>query len=69
MEPYKPKRIDIHLFDGYNKSLGICITREQWNYEGFLYKDYYLYINLYWLNFTLVFLRFETILKTSNPLI
>jgi len=53
MEEYAPKRIEFKKFDGYNRSLGICITREAYGIN----KDYYLYANLWWWNFTLVFLR------------
>ena len=66
MEPYEPKRIDGHKFDGYNRSIGIAITREQWSSEKGWFHDYYLYINLWWWNVTLVFLRFDQIKKNDK---
>lgn len=55
MEAYKPKRFEFKVFDGYNRSLGGCITRERWDNT----KDYYIYLNLWWFNITFVFLRFN----------
>lgn len=52
---YLPKRIEFRKFRGYDRSLGACITRE--NNNGV--KDYYLYLNLFWFNFTLVFIRLK----------
>jgi hypothetical protein len=38
------------------RSLGIAITKETYDYQ-----DYYIYLNLWWWNFTFVFLRFSNL--------